>query len=236
MPAPVRVSKAGLMPNSHGSEPTCDDELSRLIQHGRDREAAELAARRLSSHSQGSLMDPLDQLDDILPRLNALVASLTEAQLDQPTACDKFAIRDVLEHMIGGATMFAAAFRGEAPGPAPAMTDLVTAFAPAMAELRAAVRSPGALERTIAAPFGEVPGDVFARFVAMDGLVHGWDIATATGQSYDPPAELVATVDAFTRQAISDDMRDGDTFAARVEAPAGSSTLVQLVAFTGRRV
>ncbi len=84
------------------------------------------------------------------------------------------------------------------------MTDLVAAFPVAMAELHAAVHSPGALDRTINAPFGEVPGDVFARFVAMDGLVHGWDIATATGQAYDPPAALVSAVDAFTRQAISD--------------------------------
>jgi hypothetical protein len=70
----------------------------------------------------------------------------------------------------------------------------------------------------------------------MDGLVHGWDIATATDQSYDPAEELVAAVDAFTRQALGDDMRDGDTFAAAVEPPAGASKLVGLVAFTGRHV
>jgi uncharacterized protein (TIGR03086 family) len=70
----------------------------------------------------------------------------------------------------------------------------------------------------------------------MDGLVHGWDIATATGQSYEPSADIVAEVDAFTRQAISEDMRDGDTFAAAVEPPVGASALVQLVAFTGRQV
>ena len=35
-------------------------------------------------------------------------------------------------------------------------------------------------------PFGEVPGAVFARFVVFDGLVHGWDLATATGQTYAP--------------------------------------------------
>ncbi|MCU1461210.1 MAG: hypothetical protein JWO37_1285 [Acidimicrobiales bacterium] len=181
-------------------------------------------------------MDPRNQLDEILPLLNELVAPLDDAQLDAPTPCANFTVRNVLEHMIGGATMFAAAFRGESPAPAGAATDPVAAFPAAMAELRAAVRSPGALDRTIAAPFGDVPGESFARFVAMDGLVHGWDIATATGQSYEPPAGVVAEVDAFTRQAISDGMRDGDTFAAPVEAPAGASALVRLVAFTGRDV
>lgn len=181
-------------------------------------------------------MDPRQQLDEILPLLDKLVAPLDAAQLDAPTACASFAVRQVLEHMIGGATVFAAAFRGQEPSVAPTTADPVTAFPIAMAELRAAVSSPGALERTIAAPFGQVPGDTFARFVAMDGLVHGWDIATATGQPYDPPAEVVAQVDGFARQAISDDMRDGDTFAAAVEPPVGASPIVRLAAFTGRAV
>ncbi|MEA3019920.1 MAG: hypothetical protein QOI47_1444, partial [Actinomycetota bacterium] len=90
--------------------------------------------------------------------------------------------------------------------------------------------------RTIAAPFGEVPGETFARFVAMDGLVHGWDISTAIDRPYEPPAALVAAVDAFARQAISDGMRDGDTFAAAVEAPADASPIARLAAFTGRQV
>ncbi len=181
-------------------------------------------------------MDPRNQLDEILPLLNELVAPLDKTQLDAPTSCANFTVRNVLEHMIGGATMFAAAFRGEAPPDPAGETDLVAAFPTAMADLQDAVHSPGALDRTITAPFGEVPGDVFARFVAMDGLVHGWDIATATGQPYNPPATIVAEVDAFTRQAISEDMRDGDTFAAAVDPPAGASPLVELVAFTGRQI
>jgi uncharacterized protein (TIGR03086 family) len=219
-----------------GQDPTWDDELARLIQHGRDREAAELAARRLASPTQGAPMDPRDQLDEILPLLNDLVAPLDDTQLDAPTSCADFAVRDILEHMIGGATVFASAFRGETPASPTGSVDLVDAFPKAMAELGAAVRSPGALDRTIAAPFGEVPGETFARFVVMDGLVHGWDIATATGQPYDPPAGVVAAVGEFARQAITDDLRDGDTFAAAVEPPAGASPLVQLVAFTGRQV
>ena len=224
------------MENRRGPEPTWDEELSRLIRHGRDREAAELASYRLARLTQGALMDPLNQLDEILPLLNNLVASLDDTQLEAPTSCTDFAVRNILEHMIGGATMFAASFRGETPTGPSGTTDLVATFPVAMAELRAAVHSPGALDRTIAAPFGDVPGETFARFVVMDGLVHGWDIATATGQPYDPPAGVVAEVDAFTRQAISDDMRDGDIFAAAVEPPTDASPLVRLVAFTGRHV
>ena len=81
-----------------------------------------------------------------------------------------------------------------------------------------------------------MPGDTFARFVVLDGLVHGWDIATAIGKPYEPAANLVAEVDAFTRLAITEDLRDGDTFAAAVEPPADASPMVKLAAFTGRTV
>jgi len=141
----------------------------------------------------------------------------------------------VLEHMVGGATMFAAAFRGTEP-PDSLPVDAVAAFPTAMDGLLDAVKSPGALDRTIHAPFGEVPGETFARFVALDGLVHGWDIATSTGRPYEPAADVVAAVDAFAREAIGDAFRDGDTFAAATEPPPGASPVEQLAAFTGRTV
>ena len=222
------------MTNRSTPEPTLDQELTRLIQHGRDREAAELASNG-PLPNQGAPMDPRTQLDEILPLLNKLVAGLEPDQLDAPTPCDNFAVRGVLQHMVGGATMFAAAFRGTEPSEPPT-GDLVAAFPLAMGDLRDAINAEGALERTVAAPFGEVPGEVFARFVALDGLVHGYDISTATGQPYDPPADVVAAVDGFARQAITEDFRDGETFANAVEPPAGSSPLVSLVAFTGRQV
>ena len=181
-------------------------------------------------------MDPITQLDHVLPMRDALVAGLDADDLSKPTPCATFDVRGVLTHMVGGATMFASAFRGEAPAGGDLPQDVVAAFPGAMGELRAAAGSAGALERTIAAPFGEVPGEVFARFVALDGLVHGWDIATATGRPYDPPADLVAAVDGFARQAIGEEMRDGDTFAAATEPPAGATPIERLVAFTGRTV
>jgi uncharacterized protein (TIGR03086 family) len=142
----------------------------------------------------------------------------------------------VLEHMIGGATAFAAAFRGDeapsAPGEAPA--DPVAGVGAALGELVAAVQSPGALDRTIAAPFGDVPGDAFARFVVLDGLVHGWDLANATGQPYEPPAPLVEAVEAFAREAIVPAMRDAGMFAPALECPDGAPGIERLAAFTGR--
>lgn len=109
-------------------------------------------------------------------------------------------------------------------------------FAGTMAELLDAARTSGAMDQTISAPCGEVTGEVFARFVAFDGLVHGWDIAIATGLTYAPPDGLVEEVERFARRALSAEMRDGDTFARAQEAGPEADPLTRVVAFSGRPV
>jgi uncharacterized protein (TIGR03086 family) len=128
--------------------------------------------------------------------------------------------------------MFTAAFLGIQPS-APDLSDVLVGFGPTLTELGEAMHRPGALSRTIAAPFGQLPGETFARFVVLDGLVHGWDLATATGQSYEPHDELVAEVQSFAEHAV-DPLRDGDTFASAIEPPQSASPMERLAAFTGR--
>ena len=169
-------------------------------------------------------MNGVEQLDEIMPLLEKLVDGISPDQLDSPTACAKFTVTGVLEHMIGGVVHFAPAFRGV---PAGTGADLGrhrsrSSGGSAMDELLGSMHSPGAQDRTIAAPFGEVPASTFFRYIVFDGLIHGWDLATATGQTYEPRDELVAEVDAFARELLLPEMRDGDTFAAETEAPARS--------------
>lgn len=178
-------------------------------------------------------MDPLTQFDELGPVLGGVVANLTPDQLDRPTPCAEYDVRGVLEHMIAGATAFAAAYRGTEPA-VPDTSDPLAAFGQALGELGAAVNEPGALERTVASPFGDLSGETFARFVVLDGLVHGWDMATATGQAYEPPDALVAAADEFAHDVL-DDLRDGDTFADAVEVDPGATPIERLAAFTGRR-
>ena len=114
--------------------------------------------------------------------------------------------------------------------------DIVGEFAATMRDLLEAVQSPGAMERVISAPVGEMPGETFARFVAFDGVVHGWDLASATGQTWDLPADVVAAVDEFARAALAPEMRDGDTFKNPTDAPTGATPIGRLAAFSGRSV
>jgi uncharacterized protein (TIGR03086 family) len=184
-------------------------------------------------------MEPTEQLAHILPTLSSTVDRIQVAQLSDPTPCTNFTVHDVLNHMIVLGGTFAVMFRGEQPpeiaGPA---TDSVPAaeFRRTMDDLLASVRSDGALDRVIAAPIGDLPGSTFARFVAFDGLMHGWDLARATGVTFEVPAEVVAAVDEFAHVALTDDLRDGDTFKDPTTPPADADLIDRLAAFSGRTV
>lgn len=178
-----------------------------------------------------------EQLAIIIPKLRAVGARIDPSQLDAPTPCKDFTVAGVLGHMTGLASGFAPMFRGEDPpsgGPDPDDTTETARFDSAMRDLLDAVQTVGALDRTIQTPGGEMPGATFARLVAFDGLVHGWDLATSTGQPWDLDDDLVAEVDSFARQAITDEMRDGEAFATEQQPAAGSTPIERLVAFSGR--
>jgi uncharacterized protein (TIGR03086 family) len=220
--------------------------VARLVELGRDREAAELGA---SDHpgraatapagggpsTTGAPVHPLDQLDQLAPALGGVTGGITPDQLGNPTACAALTVEGILDHMVQGATMFAAAFRGEPAPDAPEPGDGLDRIGPALGDLVAALHSPGALDRTIASPFGDMPGADFARYVVLDGLVHGWDLARATGQPYDPPAAVVDAATAYAHEVLGP-YRDGDTFADATEPPVGASPMERLAAYTGRRV
>ena len=140
--------------------------------------------------------------------------------------------------MIGGATAFAPAFRGggepaSAPGSSRARSS--TGGTGAMADLLDAVHSPGAQERTMAAPFGEVPG--VERSPASSPST-----ASSTAGTWPPPpgSPTPRPTTSSARSTRSPArrwqpaMRDGDTFAAETDAPADAGPLERLVAFSGR--
>jgi len=183
-------------------------------------------------------MDPLAQFDVLVPAFQQLAAATTPEQLDTQTPCEEWKVRDLFGHLIVGATTFAAVVRGdEPPGDVATGPDAVMAAKAqaAVADVDSAFRTPGALERTVATPFGEMPGETFARLLAFDLLMHTWDLATATGRPLEVPEAVVAEVDGFARAAIAPELRGPATFGPELDASSDASTLDNLVAFSGRK-
>lgn len=183
-------------------------------------------------------MEPIEQLSHILPSVSATVDRIQTMQMNDPTPCGELTVHDLMNHMIvfGGTSSYW--FRGE-PAPevkAPGVYGWVPAaeFREAMDDLLDAVSSPGALDRPLSTPMGEMTGSMFARLVAFHGLIHGWDLASATGQTFEVPAAVVSAVDEFARDALRPEMRDGHKFKEATTPPDDASPLERLVAFSGR--
>jgi uncharacterized protein (TIGR03086 family) len=190
---------------------------------------------------QEAAVEVIAQLESIVPSVIDIADRVKPDQFEEATPCANYKVRDLFTHMIAGASQFAPQLRGDAPVAPPEVLPLSdderpAALRAALEDLLAAAKSPGALGQTVHAPFGAVPGEVLARFLTVDGMVHAWDIATATGQVYDPPEELAASVLATAHDLIAAEMRDGDTFAAETPVPDTAPAIVRLVAFTGRAV
>lgn len=185
-------------------------------------------------------MGTIDQLTVILDRVGDLVDEIETDDLTAPTPCDDFTVHDVLDHMMVLGTGFAHLFRGEQPKdePAPPVYGRVPAaeFRRAMDELLDGVTSEGAMERSLETPIGEMPGETFARVVAFDGLVHGWDLAAATGQPYRIDDDIVRDVAEFARSALSEELRQNGMFGPATTAPADATPIEELAAFSGRTV
>ncbi|MGE3194842.1 MAG: TIGR03086 family metal-binding protein [Microbacteriaceae bacterium] len=185
-------------------------------------------------------MHPIEQLDIILPALCDLVDRVDPVQLAAPTPCDEFDVHDVLDHIIVLGGSFASLFRGERPQSllAPPVYGRVPApeLRAVLEDLRHAVHSDGAMQRMLDTPVGQLDGETFARMVALDGVVHGWDIGAATGQRFVTDVAVVDAVDTFARQALSPEIRATGMFEAPTEPPADASPLEALVAYSGRSV
>lgn len=80
----------------------------------------------------------------------------------------------------------------------------------------------------------EMPADAAALVALNEVVVHGWDLARATGQEYEPDAEAVATCRAFVA-SFDAPADDGGLFGPPVDVPDDAPELDRLIGATGRR-
>jgi uncharacterized protein (TIGR03086 family) len=173
----------------------------------------------------------------------SVLANVRPDQLDDPTPCASWKVRDVINHVVGGSFFFAAATNGETPadaGGAPdfASGDYQATYEDGSKQAIAAFAAPGALERIVKVPFGEFPGVAWMGLATTDTFAHAWDLAKATGQPTDLAPELAAQLLAGARQAIPDQFRGDEPmpFGPEKSCPEGASDADRLAAFLGRTV
>lgn len=187
-------------------------------------------------------MPPSDQVQYQATAIRDLIANTTPEQLDNATPCSQWKVRDLVNHLVGGGTAFGQALKGEPmemfEGPMPDLLgdDPVAAWDGAVKTFSEGVDSPGALARDVALPFGTFPGSVVLELAKFDLLVHAWDLATATDQAFEPPADVVEPAIGAAQMIIQPPARDGDTFKDEITPASDAAPIERLVAFTGRTV
>lgn len=174
-------------------------------------------------------------------RVAVLARGVGEEQLGAPTPCPRYAVRNLLGHLIGLSTAFRDAARkdfGASTGtnPGSLLPDVEPGWRgeleTALDEVVEAWRDPAAWEGMTQAGSVDLPAGVAAVVVLNELTVHGWDLARATGQPYEADAADLershAMLAAFTERP------DGAPFGPTVAVPDGAPLLDRVIGLSGR--
>lgn len=155
-----------------------------------------------------------------------------------PTPCADFDVHQLSEHLLGVLAMSEYAAKKEAL-PADAPTTLTEApwvvYPPLLDRLAAAWAEPGAWEGETSFGPNTFPAPFAGMITIMELTVHGWDLATATGQPFSADDDVVATAAAIAGQ-IAEGARANGSFGPEVEPVTDAAPLERLLALTGRKV
>jgi uncharacterized protein (TIGR03086 family) len=149
--------------------------------------------------------------------------------LDGRTPCDDWQVRDLLNHMLATQHYFLSAAKGEDASP-PGQTppELIgdnprADFDEAVRDVVATYGQEGVVEKT-----GPALGIAFA-----DILLHGWDVARATGQDATMPDGLPAAAYDVIHGRFTDEQRQG-VFKPEIPVADDATPQQRLLAYTGR--
>ena len=133
-----------------------------------------------------------------LEATRSCVAGIAADQWELPTPCDGWTVHELLNHIVAGNLWAAELGRGRSIADVGSTldgdmlgADPVGAYDRSAESAAATFEAPGALDSPCAVSYGPVPGSVYAGHRFIDVLVHGWDLATATGQATDLDPKLV---------------------------------------------
>ncbi|MEV7772344.1 TIGR03086 family metal-binding protein [Kitasatospora sp. NPDC086791] len=178
-----------------------------------------------------------------LDQLEKLIATITPADLDRPTPCTEFTLRQLLNHVVGGVHRLA--YMGEGGRAAdivPAIEDpsdqgWPAALGRARARATTAWADDAKLGRPTSAPWGEVPGGAAVGGYLMEAVTHTWDIATSLGNGFVLDDALAHSALGIAQAVLPPEARGEGVPFGRVEPVAEDADVhTRLAAWLGRRV
>lgn len=174
--------------------------------------------------------------EQVIRDVSALVAAVRPEDLDLPTPCAGWTVRQLLDHMVWENLMAASIAEGTPREDLAADhlgADHRAAFEDSARTALAAFTGSGMLHRTFG-PY-EAPGAMLVQQVVVELLAHGWDLARATGAPTGlAPGVAEETLAAARRIYGAAPRTEGGSFAPERPVPPGASATDRLAAFLGR--
>jgi uncharacterized protein (TIGR03086 family) len=173
----------------------------------------------------------------------AVVRNVKPDQLAAPTPCKEWDVRQVVNHLI-----FWSAFRSElaarkekapADDPVTEQTDFTAEpgwpdmLARQLDRAVAAWGERGAMEGDTGLAGGSMPARMIAMMMIGELVVHGWDIARATGQSIDTDPDVLAMAHEMAVE-MGDMGRKYGSFGEEVRVPEDAPLLDRVLGLSGR--
>ncbi|ANY24861.1 MULTISPECIES: TIGR03086 family metal-binding protein [Gordonia] len=185
-------------------------------------------------------------LDDPRPAFRAATAWVVELldgvsddQLDSPTPCDEFDVRTLSAHLVAVAERAAALAEGVDIRTMASIAEQFDArtYAAFIDQALDSWSDDAKLSAMVQVPWGEVPGAGALWGYVSETLVHGWDLAVATGRPPEADAELAETTLGVARQFIPAAIRTdpGVPFGPVVEPRPEAGPTERLANWTGRQ-
>jgi uncharacterized protein (TIGR03086 family) len=173
---------------------------------------------------------PFDCAAVTLPACRAVLQRLTDDDLPRPTPCSEYTVADIGQHLLRSMALLASVAGEQIAPPAWGTPDADVAAA---AEAALAAWRRRGLDGSVAVGRNVLPASLAAELIPLELLVHGWDIAQATGRDIDVSPAVAGYILDRAHELITEDKR-GRSFAAEVPAGPGATVLQRLIAFTGR--
>jgi uncharacterized protein (TIGR03086 family) len=182
------------------------------------------------------MTDISDRYARLADAFTAKVAAVSEDQWANPSPCEEWTARDIVGHVIDTQGMFLG-FVGREMEDHPSVDDDPEGAVRAVTgRIRKDLEDPTLAAETFEGFLGTQRfEEAVDRFLSADLIVHGWDLAKATGQATDiadgDVADLRKMADSFPEEA----MRSPGAFGPAVEVADHASEQDKILAHLGRR-
>lgn len=186
-------------------------------------------------HSQ--LIDPRRIYLGATAWVTSLLSTVREDQRCLPTPCDEFDVRTLSTHLLGTVgRVIAIAELGDAESVPPLAPEHdAETFAQLAERAHRTWADDALLDKPVTVPWGQAPGREALWGYIGEALVHGWDLAVATGQPSEADPTLVEPTAAEVRRFLPAAARvPGVPFSSVVEPRPEAGPTERLANWSGR--